>query len=132
MQGQAAPQPLINTEQISAGGLNTVRGYLIATQLGDSGAIGSLEFRSPSFIGSAKEKDNEWRVYGFVDGGKLFVNSTLPGEKRTHDLGSVGVGSRFRYLNHITGSLDLGVPLVTQPHAIAHDLYLTFRVGMDF
>ncbi len=132
VQGQAAPQPLINTEQISAGGLNTVRGYLIATQLGDSGAIGSLEFRSPSFIGSAKEKDNEWRVYGFVDGGKLFVNSTLPGEKRTHDLGSVGVGSRFRYLNHITGSLDLGVPLVTQPHAIAHDLYLTFRVGMDF
>lgn len=131
-QGQAAPQALINTEQIAAGGLNTVRGYLIATQLGDSGVIGSMEFRSPSFIGSAKEKDNEWRVYGFLDGGKLFVNSTLPGEKRTHDLGSFGVGSRFRYLNHFTGSLDLGMPLVTQPNALAHDLYLTFRVGMDF
>ncbi len=131
-QGQAAPQSLINTEQISAGGLNTVRGYLVATQLGDSGIIGSLEFRSPSFIGSAKDKENEWRVYGFLEGGKLYVNNTLPAEKRSHDLASVGIGSRFRYLNHITGSFDLGVPLVTQPNAIAHDVYLTFRVGMDF
>ncbi len=131
-QGQASPQPLINTEQIAGGGLNTVRGYLIATQLGDSGLFGSLEFRSPSFIGSAKEKENEWRAYAFLEGGKLFVNSTLPAEKRSHDLASVGIGSRFRYLNHITGSLDMGIPLVTQPNAIAHDVYLTFRVGVDF
>jgi len=132
VQGQAASQPLINTEQIAGGGLNTVRGYLIATQLGDSGVFGSLELRSPSFIGSAKEKENEWRVYTFVEGGKLYVNNTLPEEKRSHDLASVGVGSRFRYLNHFTGSLDVGIPLVTQPNAIAHDVYFTFRVGMDF
>ncbi|MDI1315360.1 ShlB/FhaC/HecB family hemolysin secretion/activation protein [Prosthecobacter sp.] len=132
VQGQAAPQPLINTEQIAGGGLNTVRGYLIATQLGDSGVFGSLELRSPSFIGSSKEKENEWRVYTFVEGGKLYVNNTLPAEKRSHDLASIGVGSRFRYLNHFTGSLDLGIPLVTQPNAIAHDVYFTFRVGMDF
>jgi hemolysin activation/secretion protein len=47
-------------------------------------------------------------------------------------LASVGIGTRFRYLDHITGSLDLGMPLVTQPNAIAHDLYLTFRLGVDF
>jgi hemolysin activation/secretion protein len=132
IQGQASAQPLINTEQIAGGGLNTVRGYLIATQLGDSGIFGTLELRSPSFIGSAKEKANEWRVYGFLEGGQLYVNRTLPGEERTHDLASVGIGTRFRYLDHITGSLDLGMPLVTQPNAIAHDLYLTFRLGVDF
>lgn len=131
-QGQAAPSALINTEQFAAGGLNTVRGYLVATYLGDSGIIGSLEFRSPSFIGSAKEKENEWRVYGFVEGGKLYTNNTLPGEKRSNDLASVGVGSRFRYLNHLTGSLDMGIPLVTTTNSIAHDVYFTFRVGMDF
>lgn len=131
-QGQASPSPLINTEQIAGGGLSTVRGYLVATQLGDSGIFGSLEFRSPSFIGDGKEKENEWRVYGFVDGGKLYVNQTLPGEERSHDLASVGLGTRFRYLNHLTGSLDMGVPLVTQPNAIAHDLYFTFRLGVDF
>ncbi|MBE2282456.1 MAG: ShlB/FhaC/HecB family hemolysin secretion/activation protein [Prosthecobacter sp.] len=133
IQGQAAPQPLINTEQIAGGGQNTVRGYLVATQLGDSGMFGSLELRSPSFIGGGpKDKENEWRVYGFIDGGKLFVNSTLPGEERTHDLASVGLGTRFRYLDHITGSLDMGLPLVTQPNAIAHDIYFFFRLGVEF
>ncbi len=134
IQGQASPSPLINNEQIAGGGLSTVRGYLIATQLGDSGIFGSMEFRSPSFIGSNKEKDkeNEWRAYGFVDAGKLYVNQTLPGEERTHDLASIGLGTRFRYLNHFFGSLDMGVPLVTQPNAIAHDLYFTFRLGVDF
>jgi hemolysin activation/secretion protein len=42
VQGQASEQALINTEQIAGGGLNTVRGYLIATQLGDSGVFGTL------------------------------------------------------------------------------------------
>ena len=132
VQGQASPSPLINTEQIAGGGLSTVRGYLIATQLGDSGIFGSVELRTPSFIGDGKSKDNEWRAYGFVDAGKLFVNQTLPGEERSHDLASIGVGTRVRWLNHFTGSLDVGMPLVTQPNAIAHDIYLTFRLGVDF
>ena len=117
---------------MAAGGLNTVRGYLIATQLGDSGIIGSVELRSPSFIGTGKDKANDWRAYAFLEGGQLYTNNTLPGEKRTHDLASVGIGTRVRWLDHLYGSLDLGVPLVTQPNAIAHDLYLTFRVGADF
>lgn len=132
IQGQAAPQPLINTEQIAGGGQNSVRGYLIATHLGDSGIFGSLEFRSPSFIGGPKDRENEWRVYGFLDAGKLFVNSTLPAEERTYDLASVGFGTRLRYFNHVTGSLDLAMPLVTHPHALAHNLYLFFRLGVEF
>lgn len=133
-QGQATPDALINTEQTSGGGPNTARGYLIATQLGDSGIFGSLEFRGPNFIGSAKDRENQWRLYAFLEGGRLYVNSPLPAEKRTHDLASIGVGSRFRYLNHITGSIDLAMPLVTQPNAnaLSHDLFLIFRLGMEF
>ncbi len=132
IQGQASPSPLINTEQISAGGINTVRGYLIATQLGDSGIMGSMELRSPSFIGDGKDKANEWRAYAFAEAAQLFVNNTLPGEKRTHSLASIGIGTRIRWQDHLYGSFDLGVPLVTQPDAIAHHLYMTIRVGADF
>jgi hemolysin activation/secretion protein len=131
-QGQATPDSLINTEQTSGGGFNNARGYLIATRLGDSGAFGTLEFRSPNFLGSAKDRENQWRVYAFLEGGKLFTNHPLPAEKRTYDLASAGFGSRVRYLNHITGSIDLAMPLVTQPNALAHDLFLLFRLGMDF
>ena len=131
-QGQATPDSLINTEQTSGGGFNNARGYLIATRLGDSGAFGTLEFRSPNFLGSAKDRENQWRVYAFLEGGKLFTNHPLPAEKRSYDLASAGFGSRVRYLNHITGSIDLAMPLVTQPNALAHDLFLLFRLGMDF
>lgn len=132
VQGQATPDALINTEQTSGGGFNNARGYLIATRLGDSGLFGTLEFRSPNFLGSAKDRENQWRVYAFLEGGKLYANHTLPAEKRSYDLASAGFGSRIRYLNHITGSIDLAMPLVTQPNALAHDLFLLFRLGMDF
>lgn len=132
VQGQATPDALINTEQTSGGGYNTARGYLIATRLGDSGIFGSLEFRSPNFLGTAKDRENQWRVYAFLEGGKLYTNKTLPAEKRSYDLASAGFGTRIRYLNHITGSVDLAMPLVSQPNALAHDLFLLFRLGMDF
>ncbi|OYW77303.1 MAG: hypothetical protein B7Z37_04860 [Verrucomicrobia bacterium 12-59-8] len=134
-QGQATTDALINTEQTSGGGLNTARGYLLATRLGDSGIFGSLEFRSPNFIGSAKDRENQWRVYAFFEGGRLWANHTLPfpaNKETTYDLASAGFGSRIRYLNHLTGSVDLAMPLVTQPNALAHDLFLLFRLGMDF
>jgi hemolysin activation/secretion protein len=121
IQGQASGSPLINTEQIAAGGINTVRGYLIA-----------MELRSPSFIGDGKDKANDWRAYFFAEAAQLYVNNTLPGEKRTHSLASIGVGTRIRWQDHLYGSFDLGMPLVTQPDAIAHHLYMTFRVGADF
>jgi hemolysin activation/secretion protein len=71
-------------------------------------------------------------VYAFLEGGKLYTNKTLPAEKRSYDLASAGFGTRIRYLNHITGSVDLAMPLVSQPNALAHDLFLLFRLGMDF
>ncbi|MFO1440400.1 MAG: ShlB/FhaC/HecB family hemolysin secretion/activation protein [Verrucomicrobiaceae bacterium] len=132
VQGQASPSALINTEQIAAGGINTVRGYLIATQLGDSGIMGTMELRSPSFIGDGKDKGNEWRAYFFTEAAQLYVNNTLPAERRTHSLASIGVGTRVRWQDHLYGSFDLGMPLITQPNAIAQHLYMTFRVGADF
>lgn len=131
-QGQATPDALINTEQTAGGGYNTARGYLVATRLGDSGIFGTLELRGPNFIGTAKDRENQWRLYAFLEGGKLYSNKTLPAEKRSYDLASAGFGTRIRYLNHITGSIDLAMPLVTQPNALAHDLFLLFRLGMDF
>lgn len=132
IQGQISPSPLINTEQIAAGGINTVRGYLIATQLGDSGIMGSMELRSPSFIGDGKAKANEWRAYAFLDGAQVAINDPLPGEKHGHALASIGVGTRVRWQDHLYGSFDLAMPLITQPNAIAQHLYMIFRVGADF
>ena len=132
LQGQAADRPLINSEQYSGGGLGTARGYIESTALGDSGVFGTIELRSPSFLPPGKDKENEWRVYGFVDAGRLGLHDPLPEQQSTFDFLSVGVGSVLKVKDFLNGSLDLGFPLEDPVAANAEDLLLTFRVWMEF
>ncbi len=132
-QGQIAGQPLINSEQIAAGGLSTVRGYLEATSLGDNGLFGTVELRSPSLLFGAKDKDaNEWRVYAFLEGGYVTLNDPLPDQVDRFELASIGVGSRLKIWNHLNGSVDLGFPMISQGTTLENDLLVTFRLWADF
>lgn len=133
IQGQLSGSSLINTEQLSIGGLSSVRGYLEATQLGDSGVIGTAELRSPTLIGTAaKDSPDEWRFYAFYDQGRVFVNNTLAAQTNYFDLASVGVGTAIRWQKHAHGSLDLALPLIDQPNTIANELSARFRFWFDF
>jgi hemolysin activation/secretion protein len=130
VQGQASAYPLVDSEQFSGGGLDTVRGYLESEVLGDSALIGSFELRSPSLpkvLGI-----DEWRVYGFTEGGSLTLNDPLPEQQSRFDLASVGAGSRVQFLKHFNGSLDAGVPLISQINSQAGSLLLTFRIWGEF
>ena len=135
IQGQLADQPLINSEQISGGGLGTVRGYLEATALGDNGIFGTAELRSPSLIGTSStstKPTDEWRFHVFADAGLVTIYDALPGQDSSYGLSSVGLGTRFQLRSHYHGSLDVAVPLTNQPNAEDHDLRLTFRGWFDF
>ncbi len=132
VQGQVSDSPLLSSEQLSGGGLGTARGYLEGEVPGDSGGFGSVELRSPSLIGWLGKKAGEWRVYAFADAGRLTIQNPLPDQVSTFDLASVGVGSRFRLLDHLNASIDAGLPLIRQSHTQTHDLLLTFRVWAEF
>lgn len=135
VQGQAGSGPLINNEQLAGGGLATVRGYLESTVLGDSGAFGTLELRSPSLINSSKDSSaggDSWRFHLFADGGRLIMRNALPGQQSSFDLFSVGGGSRFHVLGHLNGSADVGVPLVTQGVTRTGEVLVTIRFWADF
>ncbi len=129
--GQVASEPLLNSEQFSAGGLATLRGYLESEVLGDDAVLGTLELRSPSFLKGPIER-NEWRVYAFAEGGTVAVDSPLPEQQSSAQLASVGLGSRFHWHDHFDGSLDLGFPLVSQTVSSAFDPRLSFRIWADF
>lgn len=136
VQGQISNHPLVNSEQFSGGGQSTVRGYRESEALGDNGVIGTIELRSPSFIGTKKEgsktQDNEWRVYAFVEGGSLALLDPLP-EQTTHfSLASIGIGTHLKLHEHFNGSLDISVPLVDQGVTLANDVFVSFRVWADF
>lgn len=135
IQGQIASQPLINGEQIAGGGLDTVRGYLEATALGDNGVFGTVEFRSPSLIGTPDKtgtRANEWRVYGFADAGLVGIYDALPGQQKRYGLASAGVGTRFKAFSHYNGSLDVAVPFIDQIDADSGEVRVTFRSWADF
>lgn len=132
LQGQAADQPLLNSEQFSGGGLATVRGYLESEVLGDNAVLASAELRSPSLLSGNKDKGNELRFYLFAEGGAATLNEPLPEQESFFGLASVGAGARLRLWRHLSGSLDLGLPLISQIQTSALDPRLTFRVWGDF
>jgi hemolysin activation/secretion protein len=135
IQGQIAGQPLINSEQISGGGLGTVRGYLEATALGDNGIFGTVEYRTPTLIGRGDTSPNpadEWRFHAFADVGMVGIYDPLSGQKNRTGLSSVGLGSRIQVRKHYHGSVDVAVPLLEQPNADDGDIRITFRGWADF
>ncbi|HVS52036.1 MAG TPA: POTRA domain-containing protein [Opitutaceae bacterium] len=131
-QGQAASQPLLDSEQFSGGGLGTARGYLESEVVGDNAIFGSLELHTPSLARFIGAKLDEWRLYAFADGGVLGIDEPLPQQAARFYLASYGFGTRLRFDERFNGSLDAGVPLVNQAHTKAHDLRLTFRLWADF
>jgi hemolysin activation/secretion protein len=135
LQGQLASGALINSEQMSGGGLGNARGYLESEALGDNGIFATFEYRTPSFIGSEDEngrRANEWRLHVFVDGGILGIYDALPGQDSTSTFASVGIGTRIKYASHYNGSLDLALPLIDEGRTDAFDPFLTFRGWADF
>lgn len=132
VQGQISDQPLINSEQFSAGGLSTVRGYIESVALGDNGLCGTLELRSPSLGSWFGKHVDEWRFYVFTDAGTLTLRQPLPEVLAYYKLASYGVGSRIRFHDNYYGSLDIGMPLTSVAPVEAHDLLFTFRLWAEF
>jgi hemolysin activation/secretion protein len=140
VQGQVSPEPLIYTEQYSGGGLDSCRGYLESTVVGDSGVFGSVELRSPLLL-PGHAGINEWRVYAFMDGGTVYnvkPSGATGAFTPSYNLASYGFGSRLKMLKYLNGSVDVGVPMTSQPtgqipySVVAWSPLVTFRLFGEF
>ncbi len=132
VQGQLSDQPLVSSEQISGGGLNTVRGYLEAEVVGDNGVFGAFELRTPSLLDGADKETSEWRFYAFIEGGILTIHEPLPEQTDRFELASIGLGTRVKIRDFLNGSLDAGLPLISQTHTQSRDPLFSFRVWAEF
>jgi hemolysin activation/secretion protein len=89
---QASGEPLPSSEQFAIGGADSVRGYLEAAQLGDTGVSGGIELRSlwpAAQLGLAPESAY---VFAFFDAGVVSVVDPLPDQDRAVSLSSFGLG----------------------------------------
>lgn len=117
--GQLAPQVLIANEQFTAGGADTVRGYLEAETLGDSGITTTVELRSPSLpdlfpSSPVAAKFQESRIFEFYDDARLYNRGPFFDQQSARKLhiSSVGIGLNFGIFSHVNGSFAWALPLI--------------------
>lgn len=142
LQGQASDQPLINSEQAAGGGIDTSRAYLEAEALGDNSIFGTVEVRTPSLLrevrpgGDERNPDDrtgdEWRFYGFFDGGSVTLHEPLPEQRSSFRLASVGIGTEIHFRKHLHGIAELAFPLTSLSETRAHEPRVNFRFWADF
>jgi hemolysin activation/secretion protein len=146
LQGQVADGPLVSSEQLSAGGLDTVRGYLESETLGDDGIVGNLEIRSPN-VGDMLQKQmkdetgqgtphyttfNEVRLFAFTDAARVTIQNPLPEQQSQFDLWSYGFGTRFKLFNTLNGLVALSMPMIDQTYTRAGDPRVNVRIWGEF
>lgn len=124
--GQLSDAPLIGNEQISAGGMDTVRGYFEAEQLADYGLIGTLQLNVN--LPRRDASQFQWRGYGFADWAGLAVHQPLPGENRRFELASMGLGIDFSTRFGISGALQWAWPLHDATRTQGDDHRFLFRL----
>ena len=110
LDGQFATSPLVNNEQFSFGGANSVRGYYESQVLNDTGFYGSVELVSPHLFKSTQDV-NDFRLFAFYDVGMSDRLKSLPGEDNRVDLSSTGIGLRAKVFNHWMAELDGAIAL---------------------
>lgn len=102
-------EPLPTAEQVSLGGVDSVRGYRQAAYLGDGGYNLSLEYR----LDLLTKSPDVLQAVAFVDHGGAYVMRPSPGELSSLSLTGTGLGFRFHPNEDITLNFDLGLPLGT-------------------
>jgi len=132
LSGQLADSHLVTNEQFAAGGLQTVRGYYSSEAVGDNGLEPSLELRWPSLASKFGSWMSELRLYSFVDGAFLHVDSALPGQNANFRLVGVGSGLRLRLFGKFSGDFLAALPLTNGPVTVRRHARLNFQIKGDF
>jgi hemolysin activation/secretion protein len=132
LQTQLASEPLISNEQFSIGGMDSVRGYSESQALGDYGAAGQFELRSPSFASAAGRMVQEARVHAFVDAGYARIHDPLPEQSVSETLVSTGLGAAFKAFAHLNGALEVAAPLSSPGGHKQKDINVLFRLWSEF
>lgn len=110
--GQVSNRPLVETEQLSLGGAETLRGYEPNAVNGDEGVFISNELRTPSLSPFANARGH---LLAFVDWARLSNKRPAPGEVGAFSATSAGLGARFSVGTHVQLKADYGWQLQRLP-----------------
>lgn len=106
-EAQVASTNLLGSEQLGFGGAASLRGYDEREVNGDGGFVLVNELRGPSFS-LFKQAADRLTPLAFVDAGVAVIHDPLPGEERTVELLSAGVGLRYTLASNVIARADYG------------------------
>jgi hemolysin activation/secretion protein len=132
LSGQVANDPLISAEQFTIGGVDSVRGYLESSALGDNGLSASVELRTPQFKKYFKDYIKDLYAFTFVDAGHVVIYDPLPNQDKSSELLSIGVGAKLKATKGIFTNLDYAHALRDSGEVEKGDDRLHFRVGYEW
>jgi hemolysin activation/secretion protein len=127
--GQIADQPLVDNEEYSAGGMESVRGYKESEALGDNAVHGMVEVSFPDPI--EKLNVGKWfhmSPFLFYDIAKLKVKDPLATQESSFFLDGTGVGMRGTITKNVEYEADLAVTLNATAQTKRNGLQGYFKV----
>lgn len=130
--GQLSDQPLISSEQFAIGGLDSGRGYLESTALGDSGLNVTLELRTPPLAKYLSDKIGDFYGLVFFDAGHVKVIDALPSQTESFNLSSAGFGLHLKGWHGLFGEVEFAKALRTVGQVEEGDTRVHFRMGYDW
>ncbi len=127
LDGQVADQPLVNNEQFSVGGVNSVRGYMESELLGDYAIHSTVEFFGPSLM-----KNHFIMPYLFYDCAWIGTREPLDGEYGQTFIHGAGIGIHGEWKKIIEFKLDWGMALKDTDDTKQGDQQVHFKVSIKF
>lgn len=121
---QYSDTPLVNNEQISVGGFDSVRGYLEAEALTDSAVLESIELSPPPL----KVHSSNSALFAFYDAGQGGIQQPLPAQQSHFNLAGTGLGVRTSWLRGLDSSIDGAVALKSGPSTHRYEKRVEFTV----
>ncbi len=118
--GQVSDRNLMYSEQLGAGGPDSVRGYYTDSALGSEGVLVSQEIRVPALnlshlIGQSSRTANQVQPGVFWDYGSVSQVQAVPNEVNQADLSSVGLDLHLAFGRYLNLSFNLGWQLRKAP-----------------
>nr|MCU0937305.1 BamA/TamA family outer membrane protein [Gammaproteobacteria bacterium] len=132
VEGQLANDPLVSSEQLSAGGVDSVRGYPEAVALGDRGVRGSVEVLSPPLAQKLGIPDAGLRVGLFFDAAYLSIKDALPGQPSSYTLMGTGLGFDASLGPRWSANFDWAIALRDVERVQKGDSRVYFQVAYEF
>ena len=127
-QVQLANRPLVPVEQISIGGLDTVRGYRTSTLLADSGWLASAEVYLP--ILRIPKWQGVLQIIPFLDAGQGRNRGDF--QPSPSKLLSTGLGLKWKMGDRFRARLDWGIPLINATAENGRSLRESFFFSVIF